>query len=75
MKLVGSPPGLAPVAANVVDTATTTPAPQWGYRRHGPRGIVAGVVCLVVTIYLLWLATRVVRAIEKAADKFQGRAP
>jgi hypothetical protein len=67
---------------------TQTPAPQKPadttahvernyqsmHHRHGWRGIVGGVICLAVVIYLLWLATRVVRAIERAADKFQGRA-
>jgi len=63
------------VIAGGVDTAST-PAPNWAmHRRHHGRGVVGGLVCLVVVIYVLWLATRLVRAIEKAADKYQGRAP
>jgi hypothetical protein len=43
------------------------------YHRGWPR-IVGGVIWLAAVIYVLWLATRAVRAVEKFADKFQGRA-
>jgi hypothetical protein len=55
-------------------TAYVEPTTGFMHHRHGWRGIVGGLACLAVVIYVLWLATRVVRAIEKAADKFQGRA-
>src|SRR2546428_381768 len=45
-------------------------------RGHGRvHGIIAGVIWLAVVIYALWLATRVVRAVERMADKFQPRGP
>jgi hypothetical protein len=42
---------------------------------HGWPRIVGGVIWLAAVIYFLWLATRVVRAVEKFVDKFQSRAP
>lgn len=42
----------------------------WG---HG-FGFVAGLIWLAVVIYLLTLGARLVRAIEKIADKFETRA-
>jgi hypothetical protein len=71
MKLIGSTFAFAAPMTAVDTTVTTTgaPPPAWvGHRRHG-RGIVGGVICLLVAIYVLWLATRVVRAFEKFADK------
>lgn len=44
---------------------------MWWYG-HG-LGIVAGLVWLGAVIYLLTLATRLVRAIERIADKFDGK--
>jgi uncharacterized oligopeptide transporter (OPT) family protein len=44
---------------------------MWWYG-HG-LGIVAGLVWLGAVIYLLTLATRLVRAIEHIADKFDGK--
>ena len=65
------------VAQNPADTAGSrwegTSRPM--HQRHGWRGIVGGVIWLAIVVYVLWLATRVVRAVEKIADKFQGRAP
>jgi hypothetical protein len=56
-------------AADTTVTTTGAPPPAWArHRRHG-RGIVGGVICLLVVIYVLWLATRVVRAFEKIADR------
>jgi len=64
------------VIAGGLDTAGATPAPDWAmHRRHHARGVVGGLICVVVVIYVLWLGTRIVRAIEKFADKYQGRAP
>jgi len=42
----------------------------WG---HG-LGFVAGLIWLAVVIYLLTLGARLVRAIEKIADKIESRA-
>ncbi len=44
---------------------------MWWYG-HG-LGIVAGLVWLGAVIYLLTLATRLVRAIERIAEKFDGK--
>ncbi len=41
---------------------------HWG---HWYGGIVAGLVWLAAVIYLLTLATRLVRAIERIATKFE----
>ncbi len=57
-----------------VDTASTATA-RYMHFHHGWPRIVGGVIWLAVVIYVLWLGTRVVRAIEKLADKLQGRAP
>jgi hypothetical protein len=43
------------------------------YHRPGLRLLVGGVIWLALVVYGLWLATRVVRALEKIADKFQSR--
>lgn len=75
----GSP--LAAVAAVAVapdrvdTTASAAPAPPWAMHHHCRRGVVGIVIAAVVVIYVLWLGTRVVRAIEKVADRFQSRAP
>ena len=47
-------------------------AVYWG---HGYGfGIVAALVWLSVVVYVLTLATRLVRAIERIATKFEGKA-
>jgi hypothetical protein len=73
MTSIGSTFAFAVRMAAADTTVTTTGAPPaWvRHRRHG-RGIVGGVICLLVVIYVLWLATRVVRAFEKFADKHRG---
>lgn len=43
----------------------------WG---HG-LGFFAGLIWLAVVIYLLTLAARLVRAIEKIADRGESRSP
>lgn len=79
MNLVGSrlvSVGSTTAVQNVTDTTTAArpEAPgRFMYRRHGWHGIVGAVVWLAVIVYVLWLATRVVRAVEKVAEKFQGR--
>jgi len=45
---------------------------RYPHHRHGWPGIVGAVIWLGVVIYVLWLATRVVRAVERIADKRQG---
>jgi hypothetical protein len=45
---------------------------RWAHHRPGLHRIVGAVIWLAVVIYLLWLATRVVRAVERIADKGQG---
>ena len=66
----------APAAQNPADTtgAHMEPASRFMHYRHGWWGVVGGVIWLAVVLYVLWLATRVVRAVEKVADKFQGRS-
>jgi hypothetical protein len=59
---------------SALDT-TGTATPRFMHYRHGWPRIVGGVIWLAVVIYVLWLTTRVVRAIEKLVEKFQGRAP
>ena len=44
------------------------------YYYHHALGIVGAVVWLAVAIYLLTLATRLVRAMEKIADKIGPKA-
>ena len=64
------------VPTTVTDTTQTAPearAPWVGERCHRWGRVVGGVVWLAVVLYILWLATRAVRALEKVADKFQGR--
>jgi hypothetical protein len=62
-----------PTTQSPADTTGTASARFIHYHHRGPR-IVGVVIWLAVVIYVLWLATRVVRAIEKLADKFQSRA-
>jgi hypothetical protein len=75
MKLVGSRMVLVsstPAAQGMADTtASARPeAPgRFMYRRHGWHGIVGAIVWLAIIAYVLWLATRLVRAVEKLADK------
>lgn len=56
------------------DTTSTATPRFMHYHRGWPR-IVGGVIWLAVVVYVLWLGTRVVRAVERLADKFQARAP
>ena len=47
----------------------------WGHMYWGQGfGILAGLIWLAAAIYLLTLATRLVRAIERIASKFEGKA-
>jgi threonine/homoserine/homoserine lactone efflux protein len=46
-----------------------------GWRHHHGCRIVGAVIWLAVVVYVLWLATRMVRAVERLADRSQGRAP
>ena len=67
--------GSTPVQS-MSDTTASARAEASGrfmHHRHGRWGIVGGVIWLAVLLYVLWLATRVVRAIEKLADRSQGR--
>jgi len=63
-----------PSTQTLVDTTSTATA-RFTHYHHGWPRIVGGVICLAAVIYVLWLATRVVRAVEKFVDKFQSRAP
>jgi len=57
--------------------ADTTARVEGGGRfmhHHFVLRVIGAVIWLGVVIYLLWLGTRAGRAIEKVADKFQGRA-
>ncbi len=45
----------------------------WGHGFGFGFGFVAGLVWLAVVTYLLLLATRLVRAIERIATKFEGK--
>ena len=61
-----------PAAQSMSDTTAAARAEASGrfmHHRHGQWGIVGGVIWLAVVVYVLWLGTRVVRAIEKLADK------
>jgi len=70
--LIQAVPG---ASASPADTTTRMDGSRWA-RGHGRvHGIIAGVIWLAVVIYALWLATRVVRAVERMADKFQPRGP
>ena len=61
-----------PTTQSLADT-THLEAARFMHRHYGWPRAVGGVICLGVVIYVLWLTTRVVRAIEKLADKFQSR--
>ncbi len=63
----------APTTRSPANTASAATARFMHYHHSWPR-IVGGVIWLAVVIYCLGLTTRVVRAIEKLADKFQSRA-
>ena len=63
-----------PATQSLADTTSTATA-RFTHHHHGWLRIVGGVIWLVAVIYVLWLATRVVRAVEKFVDKFQSRAP
>lgn len=52
----------------VADTVVQV-EPRSFMHRPGGRGIISGIICLAIVVYLLYLATRLVRAIEKLADK------
>jgi hypothetical protein len=56
------------------DTTSTATARLSHYHHGWPR-IVGGVIWLAAVFYVLWLSTRVVRAVERFVDKFQSRAP
>jgi len=77
MQLIGS--SLFLVVPGGVQTPVDSTRTQWVtrprmmYHRPGLRLLVGGVIWLALVIYALWLATRVVRAVEKIADKFQSR--
>jgi hypothetical protein len=61
-----------PAVQIISDTTASARAEGSGrfmHHRHGWWGIVGGVIWLAVVVYVLWLATRVVLAIEKLADK------
>ena len=76
MQLIGSSLYLARgVAQAPADSVRTHWAgrPPMMYHRPGVRLLVGGVIWLALVVYSLWLATRVVRALEKIADKFQSR--
>jgi hypothetical protein len=80
MNLVGSRLVLVvstPAVQNVSDTTASARPGEPGrfmHRRHGWHGIVGAVVWLAIVVYVLWLATRLVRAVEKLADRSQERA-
>ncbi len=57
----------------LADTSSAATARLTHYHR-GLR-IVGGVIWLGAVIYILWLATRVVRAVEKFVEKFPSGAP
>jgi hypothetical protein len=67
--------GAAGTALDTTGTASASGPPRIAHRGHCWRRVAGGVVCLVLVVYALWLATRLVRAVEKIADKYQGRAP
>ena len=74
MMLVGSRMVLVatPALQNVADTTASArqDAPgRFMHRRHGWRGVVGAVVWLAIVVYVLWLLTRAVRALEKLADR------
>jgi len=77
MQLIGSSlyvvPGVAQTPADSTRAHWAGRPPRMMYRRPGLRLLVGGVIWLALVVYGLWLATRVVRALEKIADKFQSR--
>ncbi len=72
LQLVVAVPKLA--TQTLADTSNAATA-RYTHYHHGWLRIVGGVIWLAAVIYVLWLATRVVRAVEKFVDKFQSRAP
>jgi hypothetical protein len=62
----------APSAWTTADTAARVEG-GGGWRHHRGCRIVGAVIWLAVVVYVLWLATRVVRAVERLADRSQGR--
>jgi hypothetical protein len=79
MTLIGSQLMLATTTQNPAEhtgvaEAQVPPFPPPQVRMHPGWLIARGVVCLAIVVYLLRLGTRLVRAVEKFADKFQGRA-
>lgn len=61
-----------PAVQNMADTTASARPEASGrfmYRRHGWHGIVGAVVWLAIIVYVLWLATRLVRAVERLTDK------
>jgi hypothetical protein len=66
--------GVPTTARDTTQTAVPDGRAPWvGHRCHRWGHVVGGVVWVAVMIYMLWLATRAVRALERVADKFQGR--
>lgn len=61
----------------VQSLADTTSAATARFTHHhlGWPRIVGGVIWLAAVIYVLWLGTRAVRAVEKFVDKFHSGAP
>ena len=75
--MTGTGSGVLVVPTTTTDTTQTaapeTRAPWVGHRCHRWGRVAGGVIWLVVMLYVLWLATRAVRALERVADKLQGR--
>jgi len=66
---------LAPsTSSTTADTAAHMEGGRGWRHCHGWR-IAGAVIWLAVVVYVLWLATRMVRAVERLADRSQGRAP
>ncbi len=72
-QLVVAVPKLA--TQTLADTSSAAATARFTHYHHGWLRIVGGVIWLAAVIYILWLGTRVVRAVEKVVDKFQSRAP
>ena len=56
-------------AADTTASARPEAAGRFMHRRHGWHGIVGVVIWLAIVLYVLWLGTRLVRAVERLADK------